>query len=205
MQVPATAEGGEPTIAQRRAPCAGAGGSALAGGHRGQPRRVAQGHRWEFRFAPGRRAVAGGRRGQVSWRRPRAAGAAGISIAPTPPPPSGTGSCNRPGAALDLLWEVGDRGARFLTAPLPASWRGCACTNPKMAATVHCPMRRFHGLPCHGVTVVTHASPRTRPESAPFASSLPLRGPSECVLRSAAPQLLRPPPTLSPRSFVRIL
>ena len=30
-------------------------------------------------------------------------------------------------------------------------------TDPKMAATVHCPMCRFHGLPCHGVTVVTHA------------------------------------------------
>ena len=29
-------------------------------------------------------------------------------------------------------------------------------TGPKMAATVHCPMRRFHGLPCHGVIVVTH-------------------------------------------------
>ena len=28
-------------------------------------------------------------------------------------------------------------------------------TGPKMAATVPCPMRRFHALPCHGVTVLT--------------------------------------------------
>ena len=36
-------------------------------------------------------------------------------------------------------------------------WRaGALLPGPKMAATLHCPMRRFHGLPCHGVIVVTH-------------------------------------------------
>ena len=64
------------------------------------------------------------------------------------------------------------RTAREVLSRETPSWRVAVArrqrqAGPKMAATVHCPVRRFHGLRCHGVTVVTHVrsaeSTATRP------------------------------------------